>query len=256
MPAVFAGHGSPMNAIEDNPFHRSLRDIARGIPSPRAILCISAHWETDGVSITASPQPSTIHDFHGFPRALHEAQYPAPGDPALARRIAGMLPDVAHLDEARGLDHGSWGILLPMYPEAQIPVMQLSLHRRQPPSWHYALAQSLAPLRREGVLIIGSGNIVHNLARIDFASPHGAPWADDFNNAVKQRIAANDHHALTQFHSLTPDAHLAVPTPEHFLPLLYALGVRRPDDTIAWFNDQTTLGSISMTSFVLNPQAG
>lgn len=240
-----------MNAIEDNEFHRCLRQVALRLPRPQAIVCISAHWETDGVRVTASPSPETIHDFYGFPRALHEARYQAPGHPDLASRIAELLPGGAHLDETRGFDHGCWGVLLPMYPDAQVPVVQLSLDRRIPMLRHYELARSLRPLRQEGILLIGSGNIVHNLARIDLTASEGAPWAVRCNDQVKQYIADDDVQSLANFASSDPDALLSMPTPEHFLPLLYVLGVRGADDSIQWFNDTTAMGSVSMTSLVL-----
>ncbi|MBL8178300.1 MAG: 4,5-DOPA dioxygenase extradiol [Bryobacterales bacterium] len=255
MPAMFAGHGSPMNAIEDNRFRRGMHEAAQTLPRPEAILCISAHWETEGVCLTASPAPATIHDFYGFPKALHEARYPAPGHPALARRVAGLLPG-AQLDESRGFDHGCWGVLLPMYPDAQIPVVQLSLDRRLSAQQHYALARSLAPLREEGILILGSGNIVHNLGRIGFHSPQGAPWAVRFNRHVKQCILDNGIDALAAYDSFGPEAALSVPTPEHFLPLLYVLAVRRSDDHVQWFNDAELMNSLSMTSFVLTAKQG
>ncbi|MBS1827633.1 MAG: 4,5-DOPA dioxygenase extradiol [Acidobacteria bacterium] len=248
MPAVFAGHGSPMNAIEENEFHIVLRQTGQRLPRPEAILCVSAHWETDGVRVTAGAQPPTIHDFSGFPPALHQTRYPAPGQPALAHRVAQLLPE-ARPHESRGFDHGCWGVLLPMYPEANIPVVQLSLDRRRSAKQHYDLAAALAPLRDEGILIIGSGNIVHNLARLDFSSPHGSPWAVRFNDEVKQHIEAANQAALTNLDST--DARLAVPTPEHFLPLLYTLAVRHAEDQLEWFNDATTMGSISMTSLIL-----
>lgn len=245
-----------MNAMEENEFHLTLRDLGKRLPRPKAILCVSAHWETDGVCVTADAAPATIHDFHGFPRALHEAKYPAPGNPHLARRVAEILPGEVCLEHRRGFDHGCWGVLLPMYPDASIPVVQLSLDRKRPLAWHYELAQSLTPLRDEGILLIGSGNIVHNLGRLDFSSREGAPWAVRFNDAVKQRITEGNAPALTDLASFGADGQLAVPTPEHFLPLLYVLGVRRKEDTLAWFSDTTTMGSISMTSLVLSPQEG
>jgi len=249
MPALFVGHGSPMNAIEENEFHHGIREAAARIPRPKAILCISAHWETDGISVTASNHPPTIHDFAGFPKELFDVQYPAPGDPLLARRAADLLaPVTVRLDRERGLDHGCWGTLRAMYPDAGVPVVQLSLDANAPPPVHYGLAKRLAPLRDEGVLIVGSGNIVHNLRMIDFRRQDGLDWAARFNDAVKARILAGDNDALAGYETLGPEARLAVPTPEHFLPLLYVLAQHRPGDTVSFFNDKLVMGSISMTS--------
>ncbi len=252
MPALFVGHGSPMNAIEDNAFRRGWRDVARRLPKPRAVLCVSAHWETAGVSVTASDQPPTIHDFYGFPRSLFAVRYPAPGLPSLARDTALLLrPTEVHLDGERGLDHGCWSVLLAMYPEADVPVVQLSLESRRPASFHYELAKQLAPLREQGVLVLGSGDIVHNLGVVDFRRPDGYDWAVRFNDEVKKRIRARDDAALVAYESLGPEAPLAVPTPEHYLPLLYVLALRDEGDDVAFFNDETVLGSISMTSLVM-----
>src|SRR5258708_14250763 len=220
MPVLFVGHGSPMNAIEDNEFRRGWGDVARRLPKPRAVLCVSAHWETAGVSVTASDRPPTIHDFYGFPRPLFEVRYPAPGHPSLARDTAVLLsPTEVRLDGERGLDHGCWSVLVAMYPEADVPVVQLSLDSRQPGAFHYELGRQLAPLREQGVLVLGSGDIVHNLRVMDFNRPDGYDWAVRFNDEVKKRIRARDHLALATYESLGPAAPLAVPTPEHSLPL-------------------------------------
>jgi 4,5-DOPA dioxygenase extradiol len=252
MPALFVGHGSPMNAIEDNKFRRGWGDVARRFPKPRAVLCISAHWETAGVSVTASDRPPTIHDFYGFPRRLFEVRYPVPGHPSLARDTALLLSHAeVRLDVERGLDHGCWSVLLAMYPEADVPVVQLSLDSRRPASFHYELGKQLAPLREQGVLVLGSGDIVHNLRVVDFHQQGGYDWAVRFNDEVKKRIGARDHLALATYESLGPDARLAVPTAEHYLPLLYVLALRDEGDDIAFFNDETVLGSISMTSLVM-----
>jgi 4,5-DOPA dioxygenase extradiol len=250
MPVLFVGHGSPMNAIEDNEFRRGWGEVARRLPKPRAVLCVSAHWETAGVSVTASDRPPTIHDFYGFPRSLFEVRYPAPGHPSLARDTALLLSHVAEvrLDGERGLDHGCWSVLLAMYPEADVPVVQLSLDSRRPASFHYELGKQLAPLREQGVLVLGSGDIVHNLGVVDFHRPDGYDWAVRFNDEVKKRIRARDHAALVAYESLGPDARRAVPTPEHYLPLLYALALQGEGDDVAFFNDETVMGSVSMTS--------
>jgi 4,5-DOPA dioxygenase extradiol len=252
---MFVGHGSPMNAIEDNEFRRGWVEVACAIPRPSAILCISAHWETRGVALTASPQPDTIHDFYGFPKELFAVRYPAPGDPVLASRVQGLVSSAGvALDPSRGLDHGSWSVLFPMYPRADIPVMQLSLDTSRPGSFHFALARELAPLRDEGVLILGSGNIVHNLRLIDFDNPRGYSWADRFNGEVKRRIVAGgalNHGALADYKSLGEDARLAVPTPEHYFPLLYALALQEEGEPLTWFNDRVLAGSASMTSLMI-----
>jgi 4,5-DOPA dioxygenase extradiol len=249
MPPLFVGHGSPMNAIEENEFRRGWRDAAREIPRPEAILCISAHWETRGVAVTEAERPETIHDFYGFPKALFDVRYPAPGSPSLARRVAGLLSDeLARLDPKRGLDHGSWSVLAAMFPEADVPVVQLSLDTNQPASFHLQVGRKLAPLRDERVLILGSGDVVHNLSLIDFGRPDGFDWAIRFNEAVKKLILAEDHDALARYESLGPDAPLAVPTAEHYLPLLYVLGAKAKGEPLRFFNDTVTMGSISMTS--------
>lgn len=238
MPALFLGHGSPMNAIEDNAFHRGWREIATRIARPRAILCISAHWETRGIAVTAGAKPETIHDFGGFPKALFDVQYPAPGDPALAHRVAELMkPDAVTLDLTHGWDHGVWGVLVAMYPKADIPIVQLSMPHGQPGAVHLALAQRLAPLRDEGVLIVGSGNIVHNLRLWGTRDSRVTESWVRFNDTVKARIAANDPAAVADYLKLDPDAALAVPTPEHYFPLVYVLGVQAPGETPVFFNE-------------------
>jgi 4,5-DOPA dioxygenase extradiol len=255
MPVVFVGHGSPMNAIEDNDFHRSWRDLAKRLPRPRAILCVSAHWETAGVAVTSVEHPPTIHDFGGFPPALFAVQYPAPGDPALARRAAALLaPEPVRLDTEWGLDHGAWSVLRAMYPAADIPVVQLSLDTARPGAFHDDLARRLAPLRDEGVLVMGSGNIVHNLRFFRRGPPGPLDWALRFDAAIKAGIEAGDRATTRDYDGLGADARLAVPSPEHYLPLLYVLALRRADDRLSFFNE-TVEGGISMTS-VLFERAG
>jgi 4,5-DOPA dioxygenase extradiol len=252
MPAVFAGHGSPMYAIEDNEFYKRLHQVAGEFPKPKGVLCISAHWESDGVFLTGSDQPETIHDFGGFPKALFDVRYPAPGDPALARRAAALLSQAgARVDVKRGLDHGCWSVLRAMYPDADVPVVQLSLDRRLAARAHYHLAMQLAPLRREQILIVGTGNIVHNLGMIDFRRTDGFDWAVRFNEEVKRRILAGDYDALAATETLGPEARLAVPDAEHYLPLLYALAVKGEGEKVSFFNDQVVMGSISMTSVLI-----
>ncbi|SJZ91579.1 4,5-DOPA dioxygenase extradiol [Sediminibacterium ginsengisoli] len=250
MPVLFIGHGSPMNAIEENEFATGWQKVAAGLPKPNAILCISAHWETNGTWVTAMEQPRTIHDFYGFPKALFDVQYNAPGSPALARLTSETIQTTGvGLDQDWGLDHGAWSVLKHMYPDATIPVLQMSLNKNQPPEWHYSLAQELRLLRNRGVLIIGSGNMVHNLGMMNWRLPDaGFDWADEANNMIKRFIQENNSLLLTQYHQLGREISMAVPTPEHYLPLLYILGLQQKEEAISFFNDKTVFGSISMTS--------
>lgn len=263
MPVLFVGHGSPMNAIEDSPFSRAWRELGRSLPRPEAILCVSAHWETWGSAVTAMPWPRTIHDFGGFPPALFAVEYPAPGSAELARAVqAALAPAPVELDRDWGLDHGAWSVLRNMYPEADVPVVQLSLDIAKTPRDHYDLARALAPLRREGILILGSGNMVHNLFRValptgrvtDFNEPFGLDWALEASATLKRLIDAGDHAALIDYPSLGEAVELAVPTPEHYLPMLYALALREPAEPLAYFNDVAVAGSLTMTSFVIGPR--
>lgn len=250
-PVLFVGHGSPMNALEDNAFRREWQRLGQALPRPRAILVISAHWESHGVAVTASAQPRTIHDFGGFPPELHAAQYPAPGDPALALRVAELLaPEPVTQDTRWGLDHGAWSVLLPMFPDAGIPVVQLSLARGHDGPWHYNLARRLAPLRDEGVLILASGDMVHNLALLRWPLDQPEPWAERVQQQFNQWIEAGDHLPLQHVDRLGHEVRLAIPTPEHYLPLLYALALQTDDDELSLFND-SVLGSLSMTSVLL-----
>lgn len=250
MPVLFLGHGSPMNAIEDNVFARGWRETGANLPRPSAILCISAHWETKGTWVTAMEKPKTIHDFGGFPRALYDVQYPAPGSPATAEAVSAALTPVdAGLDQTWGLDHGCWSVVRHLYPLADIPVLQLSLDYTRPPDWHLDIARALSGLRRKGILIIGSGNMVHHLGRLDWHSPMaGFDWAVEANAIIKARIEKDDFSALAGYRSLGSAVNLGIPTPEHFLPLLYILGLKEKEEPIRWFNDQIVMGSISMTS--------
>jgi 4,5-DOPA dioxygenase extradiol len=248
MPVLFLGHGSPMNALDDNPWTRGWAEAVRDTPKPAAILCVSAHWETRGVAVTAEPRPKTIHDFGGFPQALFDMRYPAPGSPALARRVADLLaPTPVRLAEDWGLDHGTWSVLVKAYPEADVPTIQLSLDRTLTPEQHYALAGRLAPLREEGVLIIGSGDIVHNLRAADFRRPEAVDWALRFRDKANALIAAGDYQALVHYEALGPDAIAAINSAEHYLPLLYVLGLKRPGETVETFNDDV-FAALSMTS--------
>jgi 4,5-DOPA dioxygenase extradiol len=240
-----------MNAIEDNPFHRSWVALGQQLPKPRAIVCISAHWETRGVYVTGAGAPETIHDFYGFPAALFAVQYPAPGDTELAHHVTQLLDGAhVHLDEGRGFDHGMWSVLCAMYPNADVPVIQLSLDRRKTGREHYALAQKLDRLRNEGVLIVGSGNIVHNLALFRFHSLEPLPWAQRFRDQVNTLIQQRDHARLCDYLALGADAELAINSAEHFLPLLYVLALQRDGDNLQFFND-VVYSAMSMTSLVI-----
>jgi 4,5-DOPA dioxygenase extradiol len=247
MPAVFVGHGSPMNAL-GGPYAESWAALAASMPRPKAILCVSAHWYVEETAITAMPRPRTIHDFHGFPKPLYDIDYPAPGDAWLVDRVTDLLaPLPVRADHDWGLDHGSWSVLMHMYPDADIPVLQLALDARQPGAFHYETGRKLEVLREEGVLVLGSGDVVHNLGvmrRTPDAEPYD--WAHRFNEAVKAAILARDHASLANFETLGPDAALSIPTPEHYLPLLHVLGCQGEDDPVAFFNDRIDLGSISM----------
>ena len=248
MPALFIGHGSPMNAIEDNVFSRSWREIVTFLPKPRAILCISAHWETMGAAVTASEWPETIHDFYGFPKALFDVQYPAPGSPELAQQIVDLLhPQFVQLDTGRGLDHGAWSVLQAMYPAADLPVLQLSLDRTRNAPSHYELAKKLQPLREQGVLIVGSGNIVHNLRVFNFNETQTYDWAIAFDQTVMNCILQRDHAALCDYSKFGQMAALSIPTAEHYLPLLYALAQQQDGEPLRFFNPGV-VSSISMRS--------
>ncbi|MGE5224240.1 MAG: 4,5-DOPA dioxygenase extradiol [Omnitrophica WOR_2 bacterium] len=249
MPVLFIGHGSPMNAIENNPFSRAWIEIGKCLPEPRAILCISAHWETSGVKVTAMDQPETIHDFGGFPQELFQYQYPAPGSPELARLVQRtiQIAPVA-LDESWGLDHGTWSVLCRLFPGAGIPVIQLSLDQSEPPEFHYALGKELTSLRKRGILIVGSGNIVHNL-RMAFFQVEGYDWAIEFDDQIRRLILSGEHDPMIQYDSLGPASRLAIPTNEHYLPLLYTLALQEKDDQVQFFAEQVAYGSLSMRSF-------
>ncbi len=247
-PALFIGHGNPMNTLEDNSNSRAWRDWGKRLPRPRAILVISAHWETRGVAVTAMPCPRTIHDFAGFPTRLAEFIYPAPGDPDLARRVAALLaPEPVAQNLTWGLDHGAWSILAHLYPGAHIPVVQLALDSSRDAAAHLALARRLRPLRDEGVLILGSGNIVHNLRRMDWHLQEGGfSWASRFNNRVRRLLLEHDVEGLCRLGD--EDARLAVPTPEHYLPLLYVAAVRDDGEYLTLLNDHIDYGAIGMLS--------
>ena len=257
MPVLFIGHGSPMNAIEDNVFSRTWREVAAALPRPHAVLCISAHWETRGTQVTAMPRPRTIHDFGGFPQALFDVRYEAPGSLALAQETRSAVKRVeVGADNDWGLDHGAWSVLRQMYPAADVPIVQLSLNYTQGAQYHYDLAKELAPLRERGVLILGSGNMVHNLRRVvlpnrsvdDFNAPFGLDWALEARALFKELIDARNHQPLIDYHTLGRAVALAVPTPEHYLPMLYALALQDDRDELSYFNDQPVAGSLTMTA--------
>lgn len=257
MPILFIGHGNPMNAIEENGYSRNWAAMGQILPRPKAILCVSAHWETWGTAVTAVRRPRTIHDFGGFPEELYAVQYPAAGDMQLAGRIKKLVRSrEISLNQDWGLDHGCWCVLKRMYPEADIPVVQFSLDYTQPAQEHYNLGRELSDLRREGVLILGSGNIVHNLREIvlvngDFNKPFGFDWAVQAGNLLKKLILENRHAELTAYSALSDEVRMAIPSPEHFLPLLYVLAAKQPDDRVALFNDDILAGSRSMTSLLV-----
>ena len=248
MPSLFIGHGSPLNAIEPSPYSRAWAALGRRLPTPRAVLCISAHWYVPGSPVTADDAPRTLHDFRGFPPALYAVNYPAPGDPGLARRVAALAtPTPVPLSLDWGLDHGSWSVLVHLYPDARVPVLQLGIDARQPPAFHYALGQRLAPLLDEGVLVLGSGNVVHNLGLIDWredAPPQ--PYASEFEATVVAAVRDGRDTALIDYPALGPAARQAVPTPEHYLPLLYVLGTRQAGEAADTPLAGISHGSISM----------
>ena len=250
MPVLFMGHGSPMNAIEDNQFSHSWQQMAAQMPVPKAVICISAHWLTQGTKVTAMENPRTIHDFGGFPQALFNVQYKAPGNPALATEIQKQI-QVTHvgLDHEWGLDHGAWSVIRRMYPGANIPVLQLSIDYTKPPQYHYELARELNSLRSKGVLIMGSGNMVHNLGMLNWGSPNaGFDWAQEINGVFIKHLQNGDHKALIEFEKLGTAAKLAIPTPDHYFPLLYTLGLQGKNESVSIFNNELQMGSISMTS--------
>jgi 4,5-DOPA dioxygenase extradiol len=253
MPTLFVGHGSPMNAITDNPYAREWHNVGEALPTPSAILCVSAHWMTRGTTLVhVGPRPRTIHDFGGFPQALFDQQYPAPGAPDIAK-AAIELVRASHLeaDTEWGLDHGAWSVLIRMFPKADIPVFQLSLDLGKAPSDHFDLAQELKPLREKGVLIVGSGNLVHNLRALVRGGITPYDWAEDFDARAAEAISRRDFRALAQPLALARTLPLAHPTLEHYLPVLYPLAVADEQDDLLYFNTGIDMGSISMRSFVL-----
>ncbi len=253
MPALFVGHGSPMNAIEDNEFSRTWQNLGKELPKPNAILCISAHWETNGTFVTAMESPKTIHDFGGFPRELFAVQYPAKGSDTLVKETKQVISKaVVELDHEWGLDHGAWSVIKHMYPNADVPVVQLSLDYRQGASYHYELAKELASLRNKGVLIVGSGNMVHNLGIMDWRNAdQGYDWAVTANEKFKSLITAKNHSSLINYSQLGKEAQMSIPSPEHYLPLLYILALQNDKEEARFFNDKEVYGSISMTGVLI-----
>lgn len=252
MPVLFLGHGSPMNAIEENEFVASFRQLGKELVRPNAILCISAHWETKGTFVTAMQMPPTIHDFGGFPQALFDVQYPAPGSPELAKETKTIITKTeVGLDDKWGLDHGAWSVIKHLYPNADIPVIQMSIDYTQPANYHYELAKKLNSLRHKGILIIGSGNMVHNLRKVAWDKlneEYAYDWAIEANDKMKNYILNGDHQNLINFKSQGKVFDLAIPTPEHYMPLLYTLALKEENENVTLFNDKPLGGSLSMTS--------
>lgn len=253
MPVLFIGHGSPMNAIEDNIFSKRWQQMGKEIPTPKAVVVVSAHWLTKGTMVTAMSNPKTIHDFGGFPQALFDVQYPAPGSPELASEIQKLITNPAvELDHDWGLDHGTWSVVKHMYPDADIPVLQLSIDYYKPAAYHYELAKQLLSLRKKGVLIIGSGNMVHNLRMVAWDKlnepEYGFDWALEMNDVFKNKISNGFHKELIQYEKLHKAATLAIPTPDHYYPLLYILALQTDNDKVEFFNDKAVGGSLTMTS--------
>ena len=253
MPALFMGHGSPMNGIEDNEFSKTWSELGKLLPVPKAVIVISAHWLTKGTGITAMEFPKTIHDFGGFPEALYKVQYPAKGSPDLAEQTKKLVRMTnVHLDHDWGLDHGAWTVVRHMYPDAHIPVLQLSIDYSKDMRFHYELAKELAALRRKGILIMGSGNMVHNLRMIAwdklYEENFGFDWTFHMNQLFKELIMNDEHEKLINYMSLGKEAMMAIPTPDHYIPLLYTLGLKGKKEAISFFNDKAVGGSITMTS--------
>ena len=252
-PALFVGHGSPMNAVDDNRYSRAWRELGSSLPKPRAILSISAHWYTRSIAVTAMEQPKTIHDFYGFPQALYQVNYPAPGHTALAARVRQLLePRTVTADHEWGLDHGTWSVLVHMYPDASVPVVQLSIDSTLPAEEHYAIGRELAPLRDEGVLIFGSGDVVHNLRTAKWGDDQESyPWAEAFNTGIREAVTSGRHGAVVDPSGFGEAATLSIPTPEHYLPLLYVLGSRSEGEPVSFPTDGIELGSVSMLAVLL-----
>ena len=256
MPLLFLGHGSPMNAIEENEFVTGFRDIVKTIPKPNAILCISAHWFIKGTKVTSMEMPKTIHDFYGFPQELYEVQYPAKGSPALADEVKNLLmPNLVELDYDWGIDHGAWSVLRHLYPKADIPVVQLSIDYTKPASFHFELAKKLSELRNKGVLIIGSGNIIHNLRLVDYGNldkdNYGYDWAIEAKETINGFLLKENYEPIINYEKQSKAIQLAIPSPDHYLPLIYILALQQKEENITLFNDKLVGGSLSMTSLII-----
>ena len=249
MPVLFVGHGSPMNAIEENAYTNRWKEIAARFPKPEAIVCISAHWTTDGSRVCDDLQPKTVYDMYGFPQALYEVKYNSPGAPELAHAIRELAPEV-QIDNSWGIDHGTWSVLHVMYPDADIPLIQLSLDRNESRQYHFDLGQKLKALRDKGVLIMGSGNVVHNLGRINWDMNGGYGWAKEFDDYIKENIERREFQNVIDYRKAGKSAQDAFYTTEHFDPLLYVLGASSEKDMLTVFNDECTLGSLSMTCYL------
>ena len=256
MPMLFVGHGNPMNAIEENVFVQGFRELGMQLEKPKLIVVISAHWETRGTRVTAAPVPKTIHDFGGFPPALYQQQYPAPGHAEFARALAADFGGEIAVDHEWGLDHGAWTVLKHLFPLADVPVVEVSLDRGKDAAAHYELGKELAQIRRRGILVVGSGNIIHNLRQVSW--PHintvgfGFDWAEEAHHIFDELIRKGDHQSLIKYDALGTAVRNAVPTPEHYLPLLYILAGQEKKDELQLFNDQLLAGSLSMTSLLIH----
>ncbi len=253
MPVLFLGHGSPMNAIEENQFVTGFRNMAQTLPKPNAILCISAHWYTNGTKVTAMEIPRTIHDFGGFPQDLFQVQYPAPGSPELAVETKELLQPVeVELDDSWGLDHGTWSVIKHLYPNADVPVIQLSIDFTKPTQYHFELARKLSTLRHKGILIVGSGNIIHNLRLVDYQNfdkdNYGYDWAIEAREVVNNYLLDGNFQPLIDYEKQSKALQIAIPTPDHYLPLIYTLGLKDKTEELSLFNDKLVAGSLSMTS--------
>jgi 4,5-DOPA dioxygenase extradiol len=249
MPAVFVGHGNPMNIIRRNRWTEGWIDLGAALPRPKTILAISAHWYIPATMATAMPHPRNIHDFGGFPKELYELKYPAPGDPMLAARVRDMLaPIPVELDEKWGLDHGAWSVLSHLFPKADIPVVQLSIDRRKPPSFHYEIGKLLAPLRDEGILLLGSGNLVHNIQAYEWDQPdiNAFNWGVNFEEKIRHALHSEEDNILVDYLAIGSEAQLSVPTPDHYLPLLYVLGARKKGEAVSFPIEGFDGGSMSM----------
>ncbi|HBC27749.1 MAG TPA: 4,5-DOPA dioxygenase extradiol [Ruminococcaceae bacterium] len=250
MPVLFIGHGSPMNALENNTYTENWKRVGREIPRPKAILAVSAHWYTDGTRVTDAEKPKMVYDMYGFPPELYKIDYPAPGAPELARRTAEIIGPSVRIDNSWGLDHGAWSVLVHLFPRADIPVFQLSVNGRAPAAEHFAIGRKIAALRGEGVLILGSGNVVHNLARLDWGKRGGFAWAEEFDGFIRDKIRSRSYEDVIDYRRTGECAELSFSTPDHFYPLLSVLGASEESDVLTVFNDSCVMGALSMTCYL------